>query len=361
MANCFDYLEWRGDIPFSLAEPNEVDGMLLSRFSYAPFELAGGPFPMKVSDACRAMLENKELDAHLVHKDDRLVIEAFETSSRFSECYVFGYEDTIDTETETQFSAITVKLSQALYYIAFRGTDDTLVGWKEDFNMSFTFPVPAQKLAVEYVEKIARRVRGKIICGGHSKGGNLAVYAAAFSKHKVQARIVRVDNFDGPGFDERVLGMPGYLAVRERINTYVPKSSVVGLLLSHEEEYTIVDSTYSGLLQHDTYSWVVVRDKFKYLEKVTDTSRFLDATLREWIGRMEPEKREIIVDALYETVVGTSAETISDLSGNWFANALSIVNGFRDLDDETKKLIYEAILSLAKSAKKTIFSELQKR
>ena len=361
MANCFDYLEWRGDIPFSVSEPNEVDGMLLSRFSYAPFELAGGDFPMKISDACRVMLENGEFESHLVHKDDRFVIEALENSPRFSECYVFGYEDTVDTESETQFSAITVKLSPSLYYIAFRGTDDTLVGWKEDLNMSFTFPVPAQKLAVEYVEKISKKIRGKIICGGHSKGGNLAVYAAAFSKPKVQSRIIRVENFDGPGFDERMLGMQGYLAVRDRVNTYVPKSSVVGLLLSHEEEYTIVDSTYSGLLQHDTYSWVVLRDKFKYLEKVTDASRFLDVTLREWMGRLEPQKREIIVDALYETVIGTNAETIGDLSGNWFSNALSIVNGFRGLDDETKKLIYEAFLSLAKSAKKTIFSELQKR
>ncbi len=361
MANCFDYLEWRGDVPFSSSELNEVDGMLISRFAYAPFELAGGNFPQKVSDACRNMLGNDELEAHLVHKDDKSVIEAFEESSRFSDCYVFGYEDKIDLVSETQFSAITMKLSPMLYYIAFRGTDDTLVGWKEDFNMSFTFPVPAQKLAVEYVEKIAKKVRGKLIIGGHSKGGNLAVYAAAFSKPRVQSRIVRVENFDGPGFDERVLGMEGYLAVRERINTYVPKSSVVGLLLSHEEEYTIVDSTYSGLLQHDTYSWVVLRDKFKYLEKVTDASRFLDITLKEWIRNLPPDTREILVDTLYELIAGTNAETISELSGNWFSNAISVINSFRGLDDETKKLMHEAISALVKSAKKTIFKELQKR
>ncbi len=361
MANCFDYLDWRGDIPFSVAKFNEVDGMLLSRFAYAPFELAEGKFPMRVSEACEKMLAHSELSEHLVHKDDRRVIEGFLESERFSSLFVFGYEDTIDLESETQFSAITVRLSPDLYYIAFRGTDDTLVGWKEDFNMSFTFPVPAQRLATEYVAKIAKQVRGKIICGGHSKGGNLAVYAAAFSKPKVQSRIIHIQNFDGPGFDENVLGMPEFLAIRGRVDTFVPKSSVIGLLLFHEEEYTIVDSTYAGLLQHDTYSWVVERDRFKYLEKVTDASRFLDITLKEWIRKMPIDKRELLVDALYEIVSGTNAETVSELSENRLANALSILNTFRGLDDETKKLIFETFRSLARSAKNTFYLQLQKR
>ena len=361
MANCFDYLDWRGDIPFSSARFNEVDGMLLSRFAYAPFALVEGEYPMRLSEACEKMLECKELEKHLVRKDDKRVIEAFLTNERFSDLYVFGYEDTIDSESETQFSAITVKLSPELYYIAFRGTDDTLIGWKEDFNMSFTFPVPAQRLATEYVAKIAKRVRGKIIVGGHSKGGNLAVYAAAFSKPRVQSRIIRVENFDGPGFDESVLKMPGFVAIRERVCTFVPKSSVIGLLLFHEEEYTIVDSTYQGILQHDTYSWVVVRDKFKYLEKVTDASRFLDITLKDWIRKMPPSKRELLVSALYEIISATNAETVSELSENWLGNALSILNTFRGLDDETKKLIFEAFRSLARSAKNTLHRQLQRR
>lgn len=361
MANCFDYLAWRGDIPFSVAGFNEVDGMLLSRFAYAPFELAEGKFPMKVSEACEKMLAHKELESHLVHKDDKLVIEGFLQSDRFASLSVFGYEDTIDTESETQFSAVTVKLAHDLYYIAFRGTDDTLVGWKEDFNMSFTFPVPAQRLATEYVAKVARKVHGKIILGGHSKGGNLAVYAAAFSKPRVQGRILGVQNFDGPGFDETVLGTPEFSAIRGRVDTFVPKSSVIGLLLFHEEEYTIVDSTYQGLLQHDTYSWVVERDKFRYLEKVTDASRFLDITLKEWIRKMPLDKRELLVDALYEIVSGTNAETVTELSENRLGNALSILNTFRGLDNETKKLIFEAFRSLAGSAKNTLYKQLQKR
>lgn len=155
--------------------------------------------------------------------------------------------------------------------------------------------------------------------------------------------------------------MPEFLAIRGRVDTFVPKSSVIGLLLFHEEEYTIVDSTNTGLFQHDTYSWVVLRDKFKYLEKVTDASRFLDITLKEWIRKMPYDKRELIVDALYEIVSGTNAETVSELSENRLASALSILNTFRGLDDETKKLIFEAFRSLARSAKNTLYLQLQKR
>ncbi|MBQ5777271.1 MAG: DUF2974 domain-containing protein, partial [Oscillospiraceae bacterium] len=245
MADCFDYLEWRGDIPFAVSGINEIDGMILSRFAYSPFELVASGGKMTIGEASEKLLEIEDLERYLVSKRDKELLSALPGADRFSDLVFFGYENIMDKESETQFSAVTVKLSPGLYYVAFRGTDDTFVGWKENFNMSFTFPVPAQALAVQYLEKIARRVHGKIICGGHSKGGNLAVYAAAFCKKSVQNRIAAVENFDGPGFDARVLSDPGYVAIRERVRTFVPKSSVVGMLLSHEEEYTIVDSSNS--------------------------------------------------------------------------------------------------------------------
>ncbi len=359
MADCFDYLNWRGDIPFHVAAFNEVDGMILSRFSYFPFEIVGGNVKMSIGEASEKMLAADDLDPKLVMKDDRKLIEALVNSSRFSELIFFGYENKIDKETETQFSAVTINVLPGLYYIAFRGTDNTFVGWKENFNMSFTLPVPAQKLAVEYIERMARRLRGMFICGGHSKGGNLAVYGASFCRKSVQKRIVAVENFDGPGFDERVLSQPGYVAIRERVTTYVPKSSVVGMLLSHEEEYMIVDSSHSGLLQHDTYSWLVERDHFKYLQKVTDTSRFLDLTLKEWISSISHEKRELFIDALYDVISETKVHTLSEFSENWLSNTLTVARSIRKLDDDTKKLLHEVLFAFAKGAGKIIYAELQ--
>ena len=168
-------------------------------------------------------------------------------SRRFNSMKLFAYVNKIDEKTQTQFSAITIKINENELYISFRGTDNTLIGWKEDFNMGFVFPVPAQELAVDYIEKIASRHSENMLVGGHSKGGNLAVYSAAFCSEAVQNRIEIVYNFDGPGFDEKVLQKDGYKRICNKVNTFVPQSSVVGMLLNHEERYIIVHSTQLGL------------------------------------------------------------------------------------------------------------------
>ncbi|MBR5543292.1 MAG: DUF2974 domain-containing protein [Oscillospiraceae bacterium] len=361
MANCFEYLDWRGDIPLSAAPLNEIDGMILSRISYAPFELVGKKKAVRLGDICRELLTFENLGEKLVSRDDEKLISAVSENPRFSGLYMFEYVNNIDTSEETQFSAVTFEIGRGLYYIAFRGTDDTLVGWKEDFNMSFVTPVPAQELAVRYFERVARKLRGKFILGGHSKGGNLAVYAAAFSNPRLQNRIIAVENFDGPGFDGEVLKKEGYKNIRERINTYIPQSSVVGLLLFHESEYTIVKSTYNGLLQHDTYSWEVERDKFVYLEKITEQSRFLDSALKEWIAGMEKEKREKLVDTLFEIISSTGAETVSELSENRMSNALSAIKALRGLDDETRGVLTEAISALLRGGKKVLSETIRNK
>lgn len=361
MANSFDYLFWRGDVPFSASPFNEVDGMLLSRLSYAPFELVGKENAVTVGAVCRALLQIENIEDKLLMRDDKRLLELMVESDRFKNLVLFEYVNRIDEESETQFSAVTLQLARGMFYVAFRGTDETLVGWKEDFNMSFTTPVPAQKLAVEYFERVARKVRGRFILGGHSKGGNLAVYAAAFCRQTTQRRIDLVENFDGPGFDEKVLETDGYKNVRSRISTYVPQSSVVGLLLGHEEEYTIVKSTNTGLLQHDTYSWEVERNRFVYLETVTDASKFLDYTLKEWIASMPPEKREKLVDTIYMILTETNAKTVKELGDNWILNTASALRTIRGLDDETRKVLAEAMRALAKGAKKVFVENWQNR
>ena len=361
MPNAFDYLMWRGDIPFSASPANEVDGMLLSRLSYAPFELVGSTRAMTVGSACNALLKIENIEDQLLMKSDKKLLELMAESERFRNLVLFEYVNRVDEASETQFSAVTFQLMRGRFYVAFRGTDDNLVAWKEDFNMSYITPVPAQRMAVEYFERIAGRVRGRFILGGHSKGGNLAVYATAFSKPGAVRRIDTAQNFDGPGFDEKVITSPGYLAVRERVNTYVPQSSVIGLLLNHEEEYTIVKSTQNGLWQHDTYSWEVERDHFVYLEKVTDASRFIDRTLKEWIAAMSSEKREKLVDTLYSVLMETNAKTVRELSENWVGNTVSVLKTLRTLDDETRKILIEAIRALAKGAGKGVAENFKSR
>ena len=359
MADCFDYLAWRGDLSFEKSEINEIDGMLLSRIAYLPFELVGEKKAQTLGVLCEKLLKVPDLPRHLVRKDDMQLILAVRKSPRFSELLLVEYESITETETQTQFAAITVRITPGLSYIAFRGTDDSLVGWKEDFNMSYIFPVPAQELAAAYVDRVSRRIRGKFIVGGHSKGGNLAIYASAFCRPRIRNRILRVENFDGPGFLPKVLESDGYLKIRDRIKTYVPKSSVVGLLLFRDESYTTVDSSYQGLLQHDTYSWLCERDMFVRLEEVTGQSRAIDSTLKDWILELTPENRELLIDALYEVLSETKAKTLGELTENWFSNTVTVLKSFGKLDEATRKVLNESIRALIRGASRTISKEFQ--
>lgn len=364
ITNIFDYLVWRGDLALECSECNEVDGVILARLSYLPFEKVmeqRSVNTMKLASAAESFLELPDLESAVLMKEDVRLLAFLAESPRFQNMELLMYVNQIEAETQTQFSAITVKLNRDYYFIAFRGTDNTLIGWKEDFNMSFVCPVPAQKLALHYVETIAHSVSGKFIIGGHSKGGNLAVYASACCSHDIQERIEKVYNYDGPGFDEKILLTDGYQKICQRVNTFVPQSSIVGMLLGHEEEYTIVHSAQvSGIWQHDIYSWEVRRHQFVCLESVNNSSRFIDYTLKAWVADLDYAQRELFIDTIYTVISETNAATIHELGDNWFASAKTVLKTVKNLDEETRRAVTQTLLLLAKSAKTGMFQMFQR-
>lgn len=213
MTTLFDYLSWRGDLPLSADPFHEVDGVILARFTYMPFHRVlrrDSLTPTTVEAVCRALLALPDIETAVRRRGDTDLLRALVESPRYKGMELTAYADRLDAESQTQFSAITVKLEEDHYCVAYRGTDNTLIGWKEDFNMGFVCPVPGQKLAVDYLQKAARRLPGRLTVCGHSKGGNFAVYAAAFCGDEIQDRIEAVYNYDGPGFDSKVLSEPGY-------------------------------------------------------------------------------------------------------------------------------------------------------
>ena len=226
MADLFTYLDWRGDLTFSERALNPIDGVILARAAYFPYAkilTPGDMRGMRLADAARAFEALENLPQIVLRADDVRLIAALRESARFAELMVCAYADELDAPTQTQFSAVTFVLPDGARVVSFRGTDSTLIGWKEDFNMGFVCPVPAQTLAVSYLEDIAARAPdAPLYVVGHSKGGNLAVYAAAFCREEVQPRIRTVYNYDGPGFDQTVLARDGYRHIRERVRTYVP-------------------------------------------------------------------------------------------------------------------------------------------
>ena len=259
MASVFDYLDWRGDITFGEVGLGEIDSLILSAICYVDFfeivpaDMEGKPVSML--SAARAYLrahkgEKAYVGAILPPSILTLLAKAAKTK-RFANVRLVGYVNNVDPETQTQFSALSFLLDDGSVFVAYRGTDDTLVGWKENFNMSFMDSVPAQESAVEYINRAAKLSAGNLYAGGHSKGGNLAVYATVKSEESVRERIVRTYSHDGPGFSAGFIESELYQSIKHKIVTLIPQSSVVGLLLEHEETYEVVKSNQTYPTKQD--------------------------------------------------------------------------------------------------------------
>lgn len=300
MANIFDYLKWRGDLTFSQDPVNPVDALIFSTLSYISFTgkaVMDQTTHVTLSEAAEEFFSQPDQECRV--KRDLELLRAAADTFRFGQSRLCMYRDQLIPEQETQFAAMTFLLDDGTMFLAFRGTDLTLVGWKEDFNMSFRQTVPAQLLAVEYARDVAAEYYRPMRLGGHSKGGNLAVFAAARSSPMLQKRILEVYNQDGPGFTSYMMGDPGYRNIVPRIKTYVPQSSVIGMLLEHEEPYTVIRSKSVGVMQHDPYTWEVSGPGFIPVDEITQSSQFLDATIKTWFAEMTDLERGQLVDVMY--------------------------------------------------------------
>lgn len=337
MGTVYDYLTWRGDLTFRAAPFCEVDSLILSMFSYLDMKDIV-PAPEEESNitvwaASKAFLERhpdpkKSKMGVLIPKDILKMMRAMRSTKRFGTLKMSGFVNIIDTESELQFSAVTFLLNDGTAVVTYRGTDDTLVGWKEDMNMCFLPVVPAQIKAVEYLSAVAQKHQGKLILTGHSKGGNLAVYAAVHSDAAIRERITAVYSNDGPGFGKNILDDPDYIEMRPRINNLVPQSSIVGMLLEHDENFTVVKSRQkSGLLQHNGLSWEILGNSFIHLEDVTRDSRKLDRTVNQWIRDMTPKQREEFAEAVYQLFSVEGVQTLTDLVAarkKWFSHTKNL-------------------------------------
>lgn len=345
MANIFDYLTWRGDISLKEDAFNEVDSLVLSWLSYVKLDKV---MPVgicnqaiTIEEAGRVFFEQNNLQERLkgfsLTKTSALLFYRLMNCPRFSQMKIVNYVNHISEELQQQFSAMTIEVDENTLFIAFRGTDDTIVGWREDFNMSFLPIVPSQTEAAGYLTEIAKNRTEKLIIGGHSKGGNLAVYAAIHAPREIKENIIQVYNHDGPGFLRNVLESEEYKEMLPKIKTIVPESSIIGMLLGHEEEYEIVKSTQKGIMQHDAGSWEIVRNEFVYLDSLSNSSKFLNHSLKEWVYGLNEEQRKIFVDGLFQMLEAAGAKTTGELYSAGWKSISGAVKAFGGMDLEMKQ------------------------
>ena len=353
MADLFDYLHWRGDLRFSQVPPGPVDALIFSALSYLTFggSMAERPdIPISLREASEEFFREASQEERCRVKTDLSLLMAAAESERFGNTYLIQYRDILIPEEDTQFAAVTFLLDNKSAFLAFRGTDYSLTGWKEDFNLSFQESVPAQRLAAQYVADVSRRYPLPLYLGGHSKGGNLAVYAAVKAEQSIRNRIRAVYNHDGPGFTNFVMQDPAYREICPRVTTIIPQSSVIGMLLEHEEPYTVIKSKQIGLLQHDFYSWLLDGPEFVPMEEVTADSKFLDQTIKHWFSGMTTEERNEIVDTVFDLLSMGEVNTVFDL-----IHPKNIRTYLRTLatDGKLRKILSDEFLSLIEAARKT--------
>ena len=353
MANVFDYLKWRGDLSFTQDPPNAVDALIFSALSYIRY---GGQTeqnpetPILLRDAAEEFFALEDQEQRIRVKLDIELLHAAACTVRFGFTKLYLYRDLFIPEQETQFAAVTFLLDDGSACLAFRGTDNSLVGWKEDFNMSFQQTIPAQRLAQQYTREVAAEYTAPLRLCGHSKGGNLAVFAAARSSPMVQERILEVYNNDGPGFTDYMMGDPGYVAMVPRIKTYIPQSSVIGMLLEHEEPYTVICSKTVGLLQHDLYSWEVMGREFIPMREITADSQFLDATIKTWFAEMSNQERGQLVDVMFGLLGTGGVDNALDIFHP--KNIKTYVKTLSN-DENMRRILSTEFQSLIEAAKKT--------
>lgn len=358
MANILDYIKWRGDLTLEQSDFNEIDNLILSEAAYFPFEEIMEENEIVSMKELRRRLSKNTIDqTKLLQKEDIDLLKLMAKSKRFEEMQVTKYVNKIEKEEEKQFSAITFLLPDETIYVAYRGTDVSIAGWKEDFNMSFKSHVPSQLDAVSYLQAIAQYYKQPIRVGGHSKGGNLAVYASIFVSEEIKKRIINIYNNDGPGFDEDITETQQYKQIIEKVHTYIPQDSVFGRLLNHEEKYTVVESNQKGILQHLTYSWQVLGKQFIYLKEVTNGSKFIDKTIKDWLKQTAPKEREQVIDIIFEIINTTEAETFLEIKEKWLTNGKKILTSYKNIKPESKKMVLNTISGIFKIAKDNFFEE----
>lgn len=347
MGNIRDYICWRGDLSFAQSAFNEVDNLVLAVFAYINLdgieEVQGeeGLALPELSERFFAIHTKEELEADTSFVAPvPYMMREMAKSDRFGGCVVRNYVNEIITEAQQQFAAMEIRLEDGSTYVAFRGTDDTIVGWKEDFNLS-NGVVPAQQKAAKYLSRVGEGTGRMLRVGGHSKGGNLAIYASAMCPAEVQEHILEIYSNDGPGFVRGVFNGAHIDRILPRIKRIIPEASIVGMLLDHEKEPLIVKSSQKGILQHDGFSWQVLGASFVRAQELSKRALAFDGILHKWIDDMDAGQRASLIDDLFSVLEVPGVDNISQIQEGGLKSFKAILKKIEKFPPDSRIMVQE--------------------
>ena len=357
MANIIDYLIWRGDVPMSVDPFNEVDALVLCQFEYIKLDgIVSDSLADKltISDVHRqySQVTVEKSEQIISYEQDRELLKLMAESRRFGNIYVSGYRNIVNNDENMQFSAVTCFLDDGSIFVVFRGTDGSLVGWKEDMMISYLNQTSSQEEAFNYISKNFVGLNCPIRIGGHSKGGNLSMFAAMKCPGSIREHIINVYSFDGPGFRDEIVDSAEYENLLPKVKSFIPDGSVVGRLLGSNIEHKLVRNSVSGFMQHLAYNWEVERNHFVLADKPSKSGEILNKTISGWLDNYSDEEREKLVGTIFDVLKGDNVNELKGVKG--YAN---IIKSISKLPAEKQSVLAGALKKIAVSGKGAIFSK----
>ncbi len=341
MGNMIDYVKNMGNFDFTEVPFQTEDALVFSELCYLKFDgIVEGQNGKSVSLSEIDRLPEKEklFCIKAYEKDNRALFKALTESMRFKNLTLSDYVNYVDRESETQFSAIMFTVSDDVHFIAFRGTDETMCGWQEDFKLALKKPIIGQTLSTAYINTIAERIRVPFFIGGHSKGGNLAMYAAMCASDLAKNLITKIYSFDGPGFRPEFLDEMEAGDFKSKLVSVIPKSSPVGMLLNSPGEYTVIEAKSVGVLQHNPYNWVINKDNKLSESSMTEQHKMFMKSMNEFILSLDEESLSKLTLLLCGALDATNASTTEEFKANAGKHTKALIEAGKALDDESKEM-----------------------
>lgn len=352
MSTVFDYLKWRGDLSFSDVRPNEVDSMMFSMISYIDYGLLCGDEVKTMRQAAEGYCadgkyEDVNLGLIMPSKTINKMFCDMAATKRYGGVKITDFDARTSSEEVYQFGALTFHLPGKQMMIVFRGTDDSIAGWREDCYLSFLDEIPAQRMAVEYVERMAEKYpEERIYLTGHSKGGNLSVYAAVNCSAEVQGRITRAYCHDGPGLSYSMVNSERFRKMQRKLTVLIPQSSFIGIMFEKGEKYTVVKSEGKVVFQHDPFSWELDGPSFVKLSELSQWGKRNEEQFRAGMQKMTAEEKREFVETFFGMVEATGAKTLSDFSASSLKNLVTVVKSYTGLDKQKREMMLAIVLRL---------------
>lgn len=344
MGNIFNYLE---DVQYDSIydQPfTELDILLLTEITYLNYDtIVTDGLDLKKASRLTDVPQDMSQENSMMNTKHRLaLLQQAASVKRYKNIKLLGYVNDIDLDVQKQFAAMTYKISLNTYVITFRGTDDSIIGWKEDFHMTYMEHVPAQQTAVRYIQKVMQAFpTATFILTGHSKGGNLATYASSQVEPSLQDRIKQIYSFDAPGLNHTIIETEGYQSIASKIKRYIPQGSIVGMMLETPKQAHIVKSVaIGGIAQHDTFSWQIENEHFVLLDTLNPDSIQTDKTLKEWVETVPDDELKDFFDVFFGLILDAQITSIDEFfQPNSIKKVLTIVQNAHALTEQEKEML----------------------